>query len=101
MTTDLTWAMSLWKTQMTTDRNELVEGSGRKRGCLGYRGFFSPTFINPNFRFSSVVKCENLDYKKSEISKHPSFRYSPVVNIENLDFKNPRFLNIQQNIQLY
>ena len=29
--------------------------------------FFSPTFINP---------C---------------FRYSPIVNIENLDFKNPRF----------
>ena len=42
-------------------------GPDRKRGCLGYRGFFSPTFINP---------C---------------FRYSPIVNIENWDFKNPRF----------
>ena len=24
----------------------------RKRGCLGYRGFLSPTFINPCFRYS-------------------------------------------------
>ena len=37
---------------------------------LGYRGFFSPTFTNP---------C---------------FRYSPIVNVENLDFENPRFSNM-------
>ena len=43
----------------------IAERPDRKRGCFGYRGyrgFFSPTSINPS-----------------------------VVNIENLDFKNPRF----------
>ena len=45
-------------------------GGVRKFGYLGYRGYFSPTFINPIFRFSPIVKYENLDYKKSEIFKH-------------------------------
>ena len=74
----------------------------RKRGCLGYRGycgFFSPTFINPCFRYSPIVNIENLDFKnprfsniclklgfqKSEVFKHLCFRYSPTVNIENMD----------------
>ena len=39
-------------------------------GYLGYRGYFSPTFINPIFLFSPIVKYKNLDYKKSEIFKH-------------------------------
>ena len=38
--------------------------------------FFSPTFINPCFRFSPLVNIENLDLKKSKIFNHPSFRYS-------------------------
>ena len=57
----------LFKDQLTHSTplfSELQMQPDRKRG---YRGFFSPTFINP---------C---------------FRYSPKVNIENLDFKNPRF----------
>ena len=52
--------------------------SGRKRGCSDTSDIvdiFSPTFINATFRFSSIVKNENLDYKKSEIFKQPSFRY--------------------------
>ena len=79
-------------------------------GCLVYRGSFSPIFINPTFRFSLIIKYENLDcknpkfaniclrywptvkyknldHKKSEIFKHPSFRYWPIVKYENLDFK--------------
>ena len=52
---------------------------GRKRGFLGYRGLFSPNFINPCFRYSPIVNIKNLDFKKSDIFKHPSF----TVNIEN------------------
>ena len=56
---------------------------GRKLGCLGYLEFCCSTFINRTFRFSSRVKYENLDHKKSEIFKHPCFRYSPIVKYEN------------------
>ena len=62
-------------------------GSGRKRGCSDISDIvdiFSLTFINPTFRFSPIVKYENLDYKKSEIFKHLSFRYSFIVKYENL-----------------
>ena len=55
-------------------RIPVTDWPGRKRGCLGYRGFFLPTFINLSFRFSPIVKYENLDYNKSEIFEHPSFR---------------------------
>ena len=33
---------------------------------------FSPTFINLTFRFLPVVIYGNLNFKKSEISKHPA-----------------------------
>ena len=45
-------------------------GSGRKYGCSDIVDTFSPTFRNPVFRSSPIVKYENLDYKKSEIFKH-------------------------------
>ena len=48
-------------------------GSDRKCGCSDASDIvdtFSPTFINPIFRFLAVVKQENLDYKTSEIFKH-------------------------------
>ena len=38
--------------------------SGRKRGCLDtseIADIFSPTFINPTFGFSPIVKYENTD----------------------------------------
>ena len=102
----------------------------RKRGCLGYRGyrgFFSPTFINPYFRYSNLVNVENLDFKnprfsniclklgfqKSEISSIRVFIVNIentdvlkswisnicLENIENWDFKkNPRFSNIHVSI---
>ena len=53
-------------------------GSGRKYGCSDIVDTFSPTFRNPIFRFSPIVKYESLDNKKTEIFKHPSFRYSPI-----------------------
>ena len=53
-------------------------GVRSKIRMFGYRGYFSPTFRNPIFRFSPIVKYESLDNKKSEIFKHPSFRYSPI-----------------------
>ena len=40
--------------------------SGRKCGCLDtsdIADIFSPTFLNLAFRFSPIVKYENLDYK--------------------------------------
>ena len=61
----------------------------RKRGCLGYRGFFYPTFINPCFRYSPIVNIENLDFK------NPRFSNICLVNVENWDFKYPRFSNIR------
>ena len=45
-------------------------GVRSKIRMFGYRGSFSPTFRNPIFRLSPIVKYENLDYKKSEIFKH-------------------------------
>ena len=66
----------------------------RKHGCLGWLRSFSPTFMNLTFQFSPMVKCKNLDYKKSEIFKHLSFRYLPIFKYGNLNFKNPRFPNI-------
>ena len=45
--------------------------SGRKHRCLDtsdIADIFSPTFINPTFRFSPVVKYENLDYKSPRFS---------------------------------
>ena len=48
-----------------------MAGSGRKPGCLDtsdIADIFSPTFINPTFRFSRKVKYENLDYKNPRFS---------------------------------
>ena len=45
--------------------------SGRKRGrsdTSDIVDIFSPTFINPTFRFSPIVKYENLDYKNPKFS---------------------------------
>ena len=45
--------------------------SGLKRGCLDtsdIADILSPTFKNPTFRFSPVVKYENLDYKNPRFS---------------------------------
>ena len=46
-------------------------GSDRKRGCLGtsdIADIFSPTFTNPTFQFSPIVKYENLGYKNQRFS---------------------------------
>ena len=59
-------------------RTVIMVGSDRKYGCSDIMDTFSPTFRNPTFRFSPIVKYESLDNKKSEIFKHPSFRYSPI-----------------------
>ena len=48
----------------------LIVGQIENADVSDIADFFSPTFINP---------C---------------FRYSVIVNIENLHFKNPRFSNI-------
>ena len=94
----------LWKLETTGSQINVslqkweIFRPGQKCGCLKYRRnrrFFSPTFINPSFQFSSTVQYEHLDHKKSKISKHPSFQYSPIMNIKNLDFKNLRFPNIR------
>ena len=48
-----------------------MAGSGRKHRCLDtsdIADIFSPTFINPTFRFSPVVKYENLDYRSPRFS---------------------------------
>ena len=48
-----------------------MAGSGLKRGCLDTSDIvdiLSPTFKNPTFRFSPVVKYENLDYKNPRFS---------------------------------
>ena len=61
-------------------------GSDRKCGCSDTSDIvdtFSSTFINLIFLFSPIVKCENLDYKKSEIFKH-LFDISPIVKYKNL-----------------
>ena len=99
-----------------------MAGSGQKRRCLDtsdIADIFSPTFINSTFRFSPMVKYENLAWitktrdfqtsvfsifacsqirklgsQKSEIFKHPSSRYSHIVKYENLDVSNQRFSNI-------
>ena len=55
-----------------------MAGSGRKRGCLDtsdIADIFYPTFINPTFRFSPIVKYENLDYKDPRFS---NIRYSDI-----------------------
>ena len=36
----------------------LLKRPDQKHGCLRYRGFFSPTFINPCFRYSPIVNIE-------------------------------------------
>ena len=63
-----------------------MAGSDRKCGCsdtLDIVDTFSPTFINPIFGFSPVVKYENMDYKKSEIFKQLSiFTYSQIQKLE-------------------
>ena len=59
--------------QVSVFLNYQMAGSGRKRGCSDTSDIvdtFSPTFINKIFRFSPVVKYENLEYKKSEIFRH-------------------------------
>ena len=45
-----------------------MAGSGRKCGCLDIADIFPPTFINPTFRFSHIVKYGNLDYKNPRFS---------------------------------
>ena len=85
-------------------RTVKMVGSDRKYGCSDIVDTFSPTFRNPIFRFSSIVKYESLDNKKSEIFTHPSFRYLPIdfqtfvfsiFVCSQMDFKNPRFSNIR------
>ena len=39
--------------------------------------FFPPTFIDLSSRFRSILKYENLDRLKSEISKLLTFRFLP------------------------
>ena len=88
-------------------------GSGRKYGCSDIVDTFSPTFRNPIFRFSPIVKYESLDNKKTDFQTSEfsifAYRFSnirlfnqyPLIfKYENLDHKNTRFLNVQQNIQL-
>ena len=60
---------------------ELIRGKGQVENAdfsdiADITDFFSPTFINPCFRYSPMVNIENLNFKKSEIFKHPCFRYS-------------------------
>ena len=96
-------------------------GSDRKYGCSDIVDTFSPTCRNPIFRFSLIVKYENLDYKKSKIFSNifsiftnsqiqklevqkseiliqtSVSRYLPIVKYESLDnkkseiFKHPSF----------
>ena len=48
-------------------------------GQIGKPSFQKSEFYkHPSFRYSPIVKYENLAHKKSEIFKHPSFRYSPT-----------------------
>ena len=54
-------------------------------------------WITKNLRFSNIRVFDI----RLQIFKHPSFRYLSIVKYENLDHKNPRFLNVQQNIQLF
>ena len=71
------------------EKDSLLPWPDRKRGCLGYRGLSSPTFINPCFRYSPIVNIKNFDFK------NPRFSNVCLVNIANWDFKNPRFSNIR------
>ena len=79
---------------------------------LDYKKF--EIFKHPSFRYSPLdfqtsifsifaySRIRKLGFQKSEIFKHPSqFRYSLIVKYENLDHKNPRFLNVQWNIQFF
>ena len=67
-------------------RTVKMVGSDRKYGCSDIVDTFSPTFRNPIFLFSPIVKYENLDYKKIR-NFQTSFRYSPTVKYKNLKFK--------------
>ena len=53
-------------------QNGGIRSKMRRFGYLGYCGYFFSDFyiINLIFRFSPIVRYENLDYKKSEIFKH-------------------------------
>ena len=55
----------------------------------------SEIYKHPSFRYSPIVKYENLAYKKSEIFKHPPFRYSPIVKYENLAYKKSEIFKHQ------
>ena len=79
-----------------------MTGSGQKRGCLDtsdIADIFSPTFINPTFRFSPIVKYENLDYKNPIFSNIHRF----VIRLQsNMKTWMQRFSNIRLfNIRLY
>ena len=61
---------------------------GRKRGCRRYCRFFFSNFYKSEFSIFTYSQIRKLGFqKKSEIFKRPFFRYSPIVNIENLDYK--------------
>ena len=49
-------------------QNGGVRSKTRISDILDIANIFSPTFINPTFRFSPIVKYENLDYKNPRLS---------------------------------
>ena len=63
---------------------------GRKRGFLGYRGFYFSNFYKSLFSIFTYSEYRKLEFKKSETFEHPCFRYSPIVNIENLDLQKSK-----------
>ena len=63
---------------------------GRKRGFLGYRGFYFSNFYKSVFSIFTYSEYRKLGFKKSETFEHPCFRYSPIVNIENTDVGKSR-----------
>ena len=117
--------LSKWRGQVSvflSYQNGGVRSKTWMFGYLGYRGYFFSDFVNPIFRFSPIVRHENLDYKNPKFSNIISiftysqmqklefqkskiliqtsvFRYLPIVKYKNLDFKNPRFSNIRLNFR--
>ena len=50
-----------------------VESISDVLDIMDIAGFFSPTFVNPIFRFLSVVKYEDLDCKNPRFANIPLF----------------------------
>ena len=92
--------ISFWVKQKLLLKTNRHFGQVENADVSDIANVFSPTFINPTFRYSPAVKYEKLDvqtsvlsifaysqirklgFQKSEIYKHSSFRYLPVAKYE-------------------